>query len=196
MFWRGWYQKSYMKSVTPGSDSQRPTTEKSRASSTAKPPGALPSLSPSIEIGDDVAGHAVHGVRCAEPGLLLDLLGLDHVLDPRCARVGHVEQVDAGGTEPGHDQGVALQLGMAGRRAGVPTEVVQLVAGVGHVGPPDDLAVARGLGIDIDDRDEVRLVDAGALIQSRHVDELLGGLLTSRLHGRITGAGVDVLAVI
>ncbi len=50
VFWRGWYQKSYMNSTPSRSRSQRSATLKSRASSTAKPPGAFPSLSPSIEI--------------------------------------------------------------------------------------------------------------------------------------------------
>ena len=47
---RGWYQKSYMNSTPSDSLSQRPRTEKSLASSTAKPAGVLPSASPSIEM--------------------------------------------------------------------------------------------------------------------------------------------------
>ena len=39
-----------MNSMSPASRSQRSATEKSRASSTAKPPGELPSASPSIEM--------------------------------------------------------------------------------------------------------------------------------------------------
>ena len=50
VFWRGWYQKSYMNCRPFVSRSQRSAIEKSRASSTAKPPGRLPSASPSIEI--------------------------------------------------------------------------------------------------------------------------------------------------
>ena len=50
VFWRGWYQKSYMNSIPLGSRSQRSATVKSRASSTANPPGELPSASPSMEI--------------------------------------------------------------------------------------------------------------------------------------------------
>jgi hypothetical protein len=50
VFCRGWYQKSYMNSWPFFSRSQRSATEKSRASRTAKPPGRLPSASPSIEI--------------------------------------------------------------------------------------------------------------------------------------------------
>jgi hypothetical protein len=135
-------------------------------------------------------------MRGAQPQLLLDLLALDHLLDPRRARVGDVEQVEPGGAEAGDDQRVALQLGMARGRAGVPAEVVQLVADVGHIGAPDDLTVARGSGVDIDNRDEVGPVDAGALVERRHVDELLGRLLTGNLRGRVARPAVLIAVVI
>ena len=44
--------------------------------------------------GDDVAGHAVDRMRRAQAELLLDLLALDHVLDPWRAGLGDVEDVD------------------------------------------------------------------------------------------------------
>jgi hypothetical protein len=93
--------------------------------------------------GHDVAWHAVDGVRGAQPQLLLELLALDDVLDRRRARVGDVEQVDPRGPEPGDDQRVARELGVARRRAGVEAEVVQLIADVGHVGAVHDRAVVR-----------------------------------------------------
>ena len=56
---------------------------------------AVPVGVPEHGDGHDVARHAVHGVRGAEPELLLDLLPLDHVLDPRRPWVGDVEDVNA-----------------------------------------------------------------------------------------------------
>src|ERR1700722_5521627 len=79
---------------------------------------------------------------------------------------------------------------MACRRARVPAEVVQFVADVRHVGAADDLAVARRRWIDVHDRDEVRLLDAGPLVQGGHVDQLLGLLLARHLGRRVAGAGV------
>jgi len=90
---------------------------------------------------DDVAGHAVHGVGRAQPELVLDLLALDHVLDSRLAWLADVEDVDSRGAHAGHDQRVALQLGVARRGARVPTEVVELVADVGHLRAMDDLPI-------------------------------------------------------
>lgn len=113
---------------------------------------------------DDVAGHAVDGVRGAEAELLGDLLALDHMLDPRRRRVGDVEHVDAAGAEAGDDQGVARQRGVTGRGAGVPAEVVELVADVRHVDAADDLPVLLRARVDVDHRDEVRLGDPGPLV--------------------------------
>ena len=92
---------------------------------------------------DDVARHAVHRVRRRQPELVTDLITLDHVLDRRRPWVGDVEEVDPARAETGDDQRVALELGMACRRARVPAEVVQFVADIRHVGAADDLAVAR-----------------------------------------------------
>jgi hypothetical protein len=113
---------------------------------------------------DDVAGHAVDSVGGAEAELLGDLLALDHMLDPRRGGVGDIEHVDAAGPEAGDDQGVALEARVAGRGAGVPAEVMELVADVRHVDAADDLAVVLGGRVDVDHRDEVRLLDPGALI--------------------------------
>jgi hypothetical protein len=52
-----------------------------------------------------VARHAVGGVGTAVPGLLGQLLRLDHLLDPWPSRiVGHVQDVNARRAEAGHDQ--------------------------------------------------------------------------------------------
>ena len=59
-----------------------------------------------------------------------------------------VEDVDARGAQAGHDQVAALDVRVGrprgtARRAGVPAEVVQLVADVRHVEPADRAAVRR-----------------------------------------------------
>ena len=118
---------------------------------------------------DDVlAGHAVHGVRARQPGRADDLVGLDHLLDPRPPRVvGDVDDVDPRGTEAGHDQMRAVGP-VAGRAAAVPAEVVQLVADVGHRRLVHDPAV-----LGIDHRQEVRPLHRRALVQAGEVQELL-----------------------
>ena len=58
---------------------------------------------------------------------------------------------------------------------------MQLVPDVGHLGAMHDLSVARGGSIDVDDRDEVRSIDARPLVESGDVDELLGRLLARHL---------------
>ena len=108
----------------------------------------------------------VCGPRVA--GLLDELLGLDHLLDPRPPRVvGDVDDVDARGAEAGHDQVRAIGP-VAGGAAAVPAEVVQLVADVRHRRLVDDPAV-----LGVDDGEEVGRVDAGALVQAGEVEELL-----------------------
>ena len=139
MFCRGWYQKSYMNSKPSASRSQRSATEKSRASSTANPPGALPSASPSIEIVMMSPGMQCTVCGALSPSFsLISSPSITFLIRGR-ARVGDVEDVDPRGADSGHDQRVAPQLRVARRRAGVPAEVVQLVADVRHVGAPDDL---------------------------------------------------------
>src|SRR5262249_9737132 len=69
------------------------------------------------------------------------------------------------------------------------------VTDVGHVGAVDDLAVIRGLGVDVDDGDEVRAVDPGALVQRGDVDHLLRRLLPCDLGRRIARSGVRGMIV-
>ena len=117
---------------------------------------------------DIVAGHAMDRVRPRVPGLGDDLLRLDHLLDGRLPGVvGHVHDVDARRAEAGHDQVRAVGA-VAGRRTAVPAEVVELVADVRHRQLVHDLTV-----LGIDDRQEVRFLDARALVQAGEVEELL-----------------------
>jgi hypothetical protein len=75
---------------------------------------------------------------------------------------------------------------VAGRRAAVPAEVVELVADVRHRQLVDDLAL-----LGIDDGEEVWLVDACALVQAGEVEVLLG----RRLH-RIVRCVVERRSVV
>ena len=72
VFWRGWYQKSYMNSNPSLPRSQRSAIEKSRGIQHGKTAGNVPVGVAQHRNRDDVAGHAVDGVRCAQAELLLD----------------------------------------------------------------------------------------------------------------------------
>ena len=95
----------------------------------------------------DAVGSAVDGVPVGVAGLRRHLLRLDRLDDLGLGRVGlGVDDVDARGAEAGHDQVAPLDVRVRRvraehRGAGVPAEVVQLVAGVGHLDLADELAV-------------------------------------------------------
>ena len=133
-----------------------------------EPPGAVAVGVAEHRDDDVVAGHAVHGVRPRVAGRGDHLLRLDHLLDPRPSRVvGDVDDVEPRRAEAGHDQVRAVGP-VAGGRAAIPAEVVQLVADVRHRQLVDDPALLR-----VDDGEEVRLGDARALVQAGEVEELL-----------------------
>jgi hypothetical protein len=99
------------------------------------------------ERGDvDAVGAAVHGVRAAVARLAGDLLRLDDLDELGRARVLlDVDHVDPRAAQPGDEQVSALDVRVRRpwaerRRARVPAEVVQLVAGVRHVEPADQPA--------------------------------------------------------
>ena len=141
-----------------------------------------------------VARHAVHGMGAREAGLGDQLLGLDHLLDPRPPRVvGDVDDVDPRGAEAGHDEMRAIRP-VAGRAAAVPAVVVQLVADVGHRHPMHDPPL-----LGVHHRQEVRLLHARALVQAGDVQELLdgraGGLLGRGVEGRARFAHCRLLVL-
>jgi hypothetical protein len=141
------------------------------------------------EHGDDdvVPGHAVDGVRPGVARLRDDLVRLDHLLDSRPPRVGaHVDDVDSRRPKARDDQVRAVGA-VAGRRAAVPAEVVELVADVRHRQLVDDLAA-----LGVDDGEEVGLLDAGALVEARQVEELLLRRLHRLLRRTVEGLGLDV----
>ena len=136
---------------------------------------------------DDVlARHAVRRVRARVAGRAQDLVGLDHLLDPRPQRVvGDVDDVDPRGAEAGDDQVRAVRA-VAGRRAAVPAEVVELVADVGHRRLVHDLPVGLRPGPRVDDGEEVGRVDARAGAHRDDVEVLLGRRLL-----RVRGGAVE-----
>ena len=123
----------------------------------------------------DAIRPAVRGVRAAVAGLPDDLLGLDHLDEARLPRVGRgVENVDSRRSHAGHDEIAPLHVRMRrvraqARAARVPPEVVQLVAGAGHVDTRDLSAVAWRCGIDVQHGKGV--VGGRVGIEQRHVGE-------------------------
>ncbi len=90
---------------------------------------------------DLAARNAVDGMRCREI-VLEHLVGVDHFLDARIARVCRIEDVNSGRALAGDDQVVASQpFGVKRRRTGVPAEVVKLVAHVRHFDSVDQFTV-------------------------------------------------------
>jgi hypothetical protein len=123
----------------------------------------------------------VRGGIAGAPG---ERLGLDDLHDLRLARIRlRVEDVDARGIDPRHDQIPPLhvrvrRVGAQARAAGVPAEMVQLVAGDRHPGLADQAAVALRVGVDVHDADRVgRAALLG--VDQRQVGEPFG----RRLHG-------------
>src|SRR6185503_2006468 len=91
--------------------------------------------------------------------------GLDRADDLRLPRIRlRVEHVRARGPDAEHDQVTALEwmvvpmpLVAQRARAGIPSEVVQLIACGGKLRPSDDLAVAGRLDVAVDDGHGVAL---------------------------------------
>jgi hypothetical protein len=74
------------------------------------------------------------------------------------------------------------------RRAGVPAEVMQLVAGVGHRSRRNDLRVRAGIRVDVDHRDRIRRFALG--IEGGDVGHRFRRRLQGHARGRIkTGIG-------
>ena len=115
-------------------------------------PARCPSASPSIEIMIWPLGRQC--TVCGAPRLVLPgdrLAGSITLSSFEFARIGGVDDVNPAGAKPGHDQ-IAPRLAGIGvaTAARVPAKVMQLVAGVGHRQPGDDLRVGRRVGIDVD----------------------------------------------
>ena len=138
----------------------------------------------------DAAGPAVHGVRARVAGLVGDLVRLDGFDELGRARIGlGVEDVDARGAQARHHQIAPLDMRMRrvraeARRAGVPAEVMEFVAGVGHRDRADDLRIGRRLRVDVDDARSHRATWRVG-IERRHVGHGFGRRLRRLPRGRI-----------
>src|SRR5919202_1755974 len=137
----------------------------------------------------DTLRAAVDGVGAAVAGSLVQLVWLYHLDYARLSRVGlGVDDVHARRAQTRDDQIPALyvRVGCVGakrRAAGVPAEVVQLIAGSRHLHAPDDLTVSLRARIGIEDSERVRApvtvaVQGCARVQDRHI----GKLLSRRMH--------------
>jgi hypothetical protein len=158
--------------------------------------GAVPAAQAGQE---DAVRPAVQRVRPRVAGLARQLLGLDGLVQPGGSGVGPgVVDVDARAAEAGQQQVAALEtvaahvvpLVLQRARAGVPAEVVQLVADGRQVGPPDHAAVPGRLRVDVDHRERIRPLpgavegDHVGQLLPRRLDRLTGAAVEGRIHGR------------
>ena len=144
----------------------------------------------------DRVGAAMNRMRPAVTGARGEFFGFDRLDDLRVARIGfRINHVDARRTQPGHDQVTALDVRM--RRVGakrcaarVPAEMVQFVAGARHFELSDDLAVGRGLRVDVEHAHRIvarisrRLIPGGGVERS-YVREPFARRLHRHPRGRI-----------
>ena len=111
----------------------------------------------------DAFRPAMDGMGPRVAGLLEHLLGLDDLVDLRLGGIGlRIHDINARGAEPGDDQVAPFEERVArerrqSRRAGVPAEMVELVALVGHRHRVDDLAECRRARLHVDHRERVGL---------------------------------------
>src|SRR6266498_2993731 len=142
------------------------------------PAGAVVASCPAERGHEDAAWPAMDGVGPGIAGLAGQLLGLDGADHLRVARVGlGVQHVGPRGADAGDDQVAPLQRGpvvavalvaqCAG--AGVPAEVVQLVAGGRQLAPADHPAELRRGHVTVDHRNGIlhlaRRVERGHICQ-------------------------------
>ena len=128
-----------------------------------------PVLAAAAERADiDAFRPAMDGVRPRVAGLLEDLLGLDDLVDLRLRRIRlGVDDINPRGPDTRDDQVAPLEEGVAGHRrqgrgAGVPAEMMELVAGIGHDHGVDDPAEARRAPLHVDHRERVGLGEVRA----------------------------------
>src|SRR5215207_1024185 len=132
----------------------------------------------------DCVRQTVHGVRGGEVCLLDNLLGLYHLVHLGCSLVLGINNVDtARAFTRNHKKAPRLALIIMAGAAGVPAEVVQLVADVGHGGALDHPRVSGGLRIHVNGRQVVRLLNRGPNVERYGVEYLLA-LGLHRLLGR------------
>ena len=131
----------------------------------------------------------MHGVRPGVAGPGRHLLGVDRPDQCRLPRIGlRIEDVDVRRPQARRDEVPAFDVRMGriraeARAAGVPSEVMQLVARARHGHPADDLRIGRRLRVDVDHRQPVRALALG--IELGHVGVPLGRGLRRQARGGI-----------
>ena len=122
----------------------------------------------------DSVGTAMNRVRGCVSRACGQRLRLNHLHDLRVARIGlGIDDMDARRVDARHDQVAAFHMRMRSVRAqagaaGVPAEMMQLIAGIRHVHLADDMAVAGGGGIDVHD---AQSIVTAVILSVDHCDE-------------------------
>ena len=135
---------------------------------------------------EDAGGAAVNGVRAAVASARGDGFRFDDFDDFGILGIGlGVDDVNAGRTNAGDDEVAALHVGMGivgaeAGTAGVPAEVVEFIAFIGHIDLAHLLRVGGRGGIDVNDTNRVGLPSMSR-IQQRDVGELFGWSFDSEL---------------
>lgn len=120
-----------------------------------------------------------------------DLFRLDDLEDFQVARIWlGLDDIDARRTQSGHDEITPLDMRMRSVRAragaaSVPTEMVQLIAGMRQVELADDRCIVRRARIDIDHGERVRHL--ALRIEGGDVGERLGRSLGRQARRRVEG---------
>src|SRR5215208_941483 len=124
------------------------------------------------------------GIGGGEVCLLDNLLGLYHLVHLGCSLVLGVNNMDtARAFTRNHKKAPRLALIIVAGAAGVPAEVVQLIADVGHGGALDHPRVSGGLRIHVNGRQVVWLLNLRPNVERYGVEYLLA-LGLHRLLGR------------
>ncbi len=152
--------------------------------------GAVPIGGPEgIQV--DPIGPAVHRVRRGIAGLLHHFVALDHLHQGGLPWIGlGIEDMNPRRVGPRHDEVSPLDMGVGRpgtqvRAAGIPAEVVQLVAALRELGAPHQSTERGAIGIGIHDADGVALAVLAAAEQGHVRQPFARGL-----HGQL-GGGVE-----
>ena len=138
----------------------------------------------------DSVGTAMNRVRGCVSGARGERLRLDHLHDLRVARIGlRIENMNARRVNAGYHQVAAFHMRMWSMRAQagaacIPSEMMQLVAGIRHLHLAHQIAVAGRRRIDIHDAHRVRTAVVVS-IDHRDVCQLFGRCIHRHLGGSV-----------
>ena len=133
----------------------------------------------------DAVRAAVNRVRPRVAGLREDFLGLDDFVNFRLRRIRlGIDDINPRRPDARDDEIAPLEEGVPGkrrqrRRAGIPPEMVKLVALVRHRDGVDDLAVGRRSGLHVDHRERIGFREVRAEQQG------IGKIFGRRFHGEL-----------